>query len=82
MEDEEYVDYHVVPESRHEEVEGPDTKGYRDYYASDGSHGDFFGPAFDEFFKKVEGGIEEEITSVELRLLRQESSGLKCQQIQ
>ena len=38
--------------------------GYDDYFASDGGNGnDFFGPGFDNFFTKVESGIEDEIVT-------------------
>ena len=38
--------------------------GYDDYFASDGGNGnDFFGPGFDNFFTKVENGIEDEIVT-------------------
>ena len=34
-----------------------------DFYKSDGDHGYFDAPNFDDFFTKVEGGVEDEITS-------------------
>ena len=40
------------------------TNGYDDYFASDGGNGnDFFSPGFDNFFTKVENGIEDEIVT-------------------
>lgn len=59
----EYVDYDI-PESRTEPPRNDhENRGYEDYFASDGAQGDFFGPAFDDFFQKVENGVEDEITS-------------------
>lgn len=68
---EEYEDYNDpgsgsnVHESRSRDPDSePDDKGYNDYYASDGALGDFFDQSqFDNFFKKLETGIEDEITT-------------------
>ena len=37
-------------------------RGYDDYYLTDGVKGDLFGPRYDEYFKKIETGIEDEIS--------------------
>ena len=57
---EEYADYNI-PESRQVVQDtNQNDEGYEDFFASDK---DFFGPGFDDFFKKIEGGIEDEIVS-------------------
>lgn len=70
--DDYYQDYEESgPEEEAEERKSSDfddkfnNKAYDDFYHSDGNQGDFFGggPNFDDFFKKIETGIEDEITT-------------------
>ena len=43
-----------------------ENNGYDEYFASDGTSGNFFGPAFDDFFTKVESGIDDEIGKISI----------------
>ncbi len=62
----EYEDYES-PESRHDgqdhQSQDHSDKGYEDYFNSDGEQGNYFGQPFEDFFSKVENGIEDEIVS-------------------
>merc|ERR1712183_435328 len=49
------------PEHKDEYYEDHDDKAYNDYFNSDGEKGHFFGPRYDDIFKKLETGVEDEI---------------------